>query len=314
MVTTTPAPSPAIRAPRAVNRPRVGLHHGQTTGLVFVAPAAAIVIALFVVPLGVLGYMSFQNWPLISNKVTPNGLQNYRDILHNELLLDALKFTLVYTGLTTAAIFGLSFVLVAVSKSERRGSKFYRTAFFLPYVVGTAAAALMWYVDLDDQLGVFNRLLLSAGIIDQPAAMLASPTKATFAAIALVVWKFVGFQVIVLLVGLQGIPRELYEAASIDGASAWHRLRFITMPLLKPTLALLFTLSITGSILAFDQFFVLTQGGPDNATITLVYALYHTAFVRFRLGAAAAMSIVLLVVLVLFNGLQFRLLRDRHTA
>jgi multiple sugar transport system permease protein len=128
----------------------------------------------------------------------------------------------------------------------------------------------------------------------------------------MVVWKFVGFQVVVLLVGLQAIPGELYEAARVDGASTWQRLRYITVPSLKPTLALLTMLSITGSLLAFDQFLVLTHGGPDNSTITVVLALYNRAFQSFRLGSAAAEAVVLLVALILLNVVQLRLLRNRE--
>lgn len=311
MIDSTPGVEQVERSSDAVFRPRPRRHRRSLEGLTFVAPAMTVVAGLFLLPLGVLVYMSFTDWPLISNRVTANGLQNYVDLAHNDVLLDALKFTLVYTALTTVLIFATAFVLVAVASSPRRGSKLYRTAYFLPYVVGTAAASLLWYVDLDDQLGVFNRVLIAAHVIDQPAAFLSTPTKATFAAVALVVWKFVGFQVIVLLVGLQAIPGELHEAARIDGASAWQRLRFITVPMLRPTLALLLVLSVTGSVLAFDQFYVLTQGGPDNSTITLVYAIYQTAFTHFKLGAAAAMSVVLLLTLVLLNAAQLRLLRGR---
>lgn len=314
MIDTAPGRHSAKTPTRAAARPpraRRGLPR-RFEGIAFVAPAMTIVTGLFVVPLGILVYMSFTDWPLISNDPHPNGVRNYTSMAHDDVLLSALKFTLVYTALTTVLIFGVSFVLVALSHSTRRGSKFYRTAYFLPYVVGTAAASLLWYVDLDDQLGVFNRILMSLHVIDHPAAFLATSGKATFAAIALVVWKFVGFQVIVLLVGLQAIPAEVYEAARMDGARTWHRLRYITLPLLKPTLALLLTLSITGSVLAFDQFYVLTEGGPDNSTITLVYAIYQTAFTHFKLGSAAAMSVVLLVTLVLVNGFQLRLLRDRN--
>jgi multiple sugar transport system permease protein len=117
--------------------------------------------------------------------------------------------------------------------------------------------------------------------------------------------------VIVLLVGLQSVPAELYEAARMDGAGTWQRLRYITLPFLRPTLALLFILSITGSLLAFDQFQVLTHGGPDSSTVTLVMAIYDTAFRQFSLGKAAALSVVLLVALVLLNGIQFVLLREK---
>jgi multiple sugar transport system permease protein len=315
MTHPAPAAPAAPTFPGAARTPRPGgERRRRLEGLAFVAPAMAIVAGLFVVPLGILVYMSFTDWPLISNDPTPNGLHNYRAMADNDVLLDALKFTVLYTVLTTVVIFGVSFILVAVSHSRRRGAKFYRTAYFLPYVVGTAAASLLWYVDLDDQLGVFNHILLSLHLIDHPAGFLATSGKATFSAIALVVWKFVGFQVVVLLVGLQAIPADVYEAARMDGASTWHRLRYITLPLLKPTLALLLTLSVTGSVLAFDQFYVLTEGGPDNSTITLVYAICQTAFTHFELGSAAAMSVVLLVVLVLVNGLQLRLLRDRSSS
>jgi multiple sugar transport system permease protein len=281
------------------------------TGMLFVAPTAVIVAALFLVPLAILVYMSFTDWPLLASP-TPNGLDNYREIAHDDRFIGAITFTLVYTAITTVVLFAVAFVLVAISNSPRRGSRFYRTAFFLPYVVGTAAASTMWWVDSSDQLGVFTQSLQTAGLIDKPLGLLETPGKALFTVISLVVWKFVGFQVVVLLVGLQSIPVQLYEAARVDGASTWQRLRFITVPGLKPTLALLTMLSVTGSLLAFDQFFVLTHGGPDNSTITVVLALYNKAFQSFRLGSAAAEAVVLLVALILLNVVQLRLLRSRE--
>lgn len=280
------------------------------TGMLFVAPTAAIVVILFLVPLGILFYMSFTDWPLLG---TPsfNGLQNYADIPSDDTFLGAIKFTLVYTAITTVVVFLVSFVLVAVSNSSRRGAKMYRTAFFLPYVVGTAAASLLWFVNYNDQVGVYNRILEALHLTDGPVGFLDTPAKATFSVILMVVWKFIGFQVVVLLVGLQSIPGELYEAAAVDGASVLQRLRYITVPLLRPTLALLLILSITGSLLSFDQFVVLTAGGPDNSTITMVYALYKTAFTSFDLGSAAALSVVLLVALILLNVIQLRLLRSK---
>jgi multiple sugar transport system permease protein len=301
-----------VRAPSAAGR---RAHRPATrrplTGVLFVAPTAVIVAALFVVPLGILVYMSFTDWPLLGSP-TPNGLDNYRQLGQDDQFLGAITFTLLYTAITTVVLFAVAFVLVAISNSPRRGSRFYRTAFFLPYVVGTAAASSMWWVDAHDELGVFNRLLHAVGLADQPAGLLATPGKALGTVIALVVWKFIGFQVIVLLVGLQSIPGEYYEAAMVDGASVWQRLRYVTFPGLKPTLALLTVLSVTGSLLAFDQFFVLTHGGPDNSTVTVVLALYNKAFQSFRLGNAAAEAVVLLVALIILNVVQLRLLRGRE--
>jgi multiple sugar transport system permease protein len=294
--------------PRARSRSRARGRH--LAGLLFVAPLAVIVAILFLVPLGVLIFMSFQDWPLLGGP-TPNGLANYAAIPSNDLFMGAIGFTLIYTVIATIVIFGISFVLVAISNSRRRGAKFYRTAFFLPYVVGTASAALIWYAAVNDNNGIANELLKSLGFTNGPWGFLDTPQQALFTTMTLVVWKFIGFQVIVLLVGLQAVPQELYEAARMDGASTMQRLRFITLPYLRPTLALLLILSITGSLLAFDQFQVLTHGGPDNSTITLVMAIYNTAFGKFDLGEAAALSIVLLLALVALNGVQLLFLRSK---
>lgn len=311
-MTVTTAPDAPAANKRAAPRQGSRVARRPLTGMLFVAPTAVIVITLFVVPLGILLYMSFTDWPLLGSP-TFNGVKNYVDIADDQTFLGAIKFTLLYTVLTTVAVFGVSFILVAVANSSRRGAKLYRTAFFLPYVVGTAAASLLWFVNYNDQVGVYNRILEALHLTDGPVGFLDTPTKATFSVILMVVWKFIGFQVVVLLVGLQSIPGELYEAAAVDGANILQRLRYITVPLLRPTLALLLILSITGSLLSFDQFVVLTAGGPDNATITMVYALYKTAFTSFDLGSAAALSIVLLAALILLNIVQLRLLRSKDS-
>jgi multiple sugar transport system permease protein len=303
------SPDPAIQTRR---RPTGSTRQGfRFAGQLFVAPLAIIVIVLFLVPLGILFFMATQDWPLLG-KPTPSGLDNFTAIADNQLFLGAISFTLIYTALTTILIFGVSFVLVAISNTERRGAKFYRTAFFLPYVVGTASAALIWLAAVNDSNGIANAILQAVGLTDGPFGFLDTGEKALLTTLTLVVWKFIGFQVIVLLVGLQSVPVELYEAARMDGARTWQRLRYITLPFLRPTLGLLFILSITGSLLAFDQFQVLTKGGPDRSTITLVMAIYDTAFREFSLGKAAALSVVLLLALVLLNGFQMFVLRRKE--
>ncbi|WP_375432662.1 carbohydrate ABC transporter permease [uncultured Friedmanniella sp.] len=294
----------AKRTPRSANR-------SSLAGIGFVTPLAIIIVVLFLVPLGLLIVMSFSNWPLLGTP-SPAGLKNYKAIASNRFFLGAIGFTLTYTAIITVLVFGISFLLVAISNAPRRGSQFYRTAFFLPYVVGTSAAALIWYAAINEQNGIANLVLEKVGLTEGPFGFLDTPGKALFTTVTLVVWKFLGFQVVVLLVGLQGVPGELYEAARMDGAGVVQRLRFITLPFLRPTLALLLILSITGSLLAFDQFQVLTQGGPDNSTVTLVFAVFKAAFQQYRLGSAAALSVVLLVALVLVNGAQLLLLRTRE--
>jgi multiple sugar transport system permease protein len=171
----------------------------------------------------------------------------------------------------------------------------------------------MWVVNYNDQVGVFAHALRWLGIVDGPVGFFDTPLSATLAVTFMIVWKFVGFQVIILLVALQSIPSSVNEAALMDGANAWQRFVFITLPFLRPTLALLLVLSVTGSLLAFDQFMVMTQGGPDNTTVTMVMSIYNTAFTSFDLGKAAALSIVMLIALVIINGLQLKLVKGSDT-
>lgn len=300
-----------ITSPRRAKGTPSSLTRRPLTGLLLVTPAAVIVLLLFLVPLALLVFMSFQDWPLLGSP-TANGVDNYTSIATDTVFIGAISFTLIYTVLATVLIFGVSFVLVAISNSPRRGTRFYRTTFFLPYVVGTASAALIWYASVNDQIGIANSVLEHLGLTNGPFGFLDTPQKALLTTLSLVVWKFIGFQVMVLLVGLQSVPAELYEAARMDGASTLQRMRYITFPFLRPTIALLLILSITGSLLAFDQFLVLTKGGPDNSTITLVYAIYNEAFTSLNLGKAAALSVVLLLALVALNGIQLLLLRNRE--
>jgi len=138
-----------------------------------------------------------------------------------------------------------------------------------------------------------------------------SANTALGSAVVLVLWRFAGFNMLILLTGLQAIPPELYEAAQVDGASRWQTFRGITLPLMRPAIALVLTLMVTGSLLAFDQFWILTRGGPDNSTTSLVMVIYREAFIRFDLGSAAAVSVVLLAVLLAFNVIQLGVLRRR---
>jgi len=153
-------------------------------------------------------------------------------------------------------------------------------------------------------------LLRRLGIIQGSLLWLAKYDTAMVAIIIMVVWKTAGGTMLLLLIGMQSVPDDLYEAAKVDGANAWQRTRFIMLPLLKRTFALALILSVTGSFLAFDQFYILTNGGPQNQTISLVYMIVNTAFIAFKIGYATAISIVLLFILVLLNGIQLFLLRE----
>jgi multiple sugar transport system permease protein len=281
----------------------------QLVGLLYAAPTAVVVGLFFLVPLGLVLWMSVNEWPLLGEPTT-NLPDNYTRIADNPLFVDSVLFTLKYTIIVTVALFGAAFGLALLVQRPRPGVGLFRTAFFLPGAVGFATASLLFYGLLSRDLGPLNPILSALGIIDHPVSWVSgSPNLALASSIGLVVWRFAGFNMLLLLTGLQSIPEELYEAARIDGAGRWHQFTGITLPLLRPTIALVLILMITGSLLAFDQFYILTNGGPDNGTTSVVMVIVREAFTRFDLGSAAAVSVVVLAALIVLNGVQLRALR-----
>lgn len=281
----------------------------QNLGLLFVLPCVAFVGLFFLAPLVLTGWMSLHNWPLLGTSHFI-GLDNYRALAGDSMFWGSLAFTTKYTLVVTPIIFVIAFGLALLVRHRVPGVGLFRTAYFLPAVVGFGTASLLWVWMFNDQVGVFDGILQGLGLIHTPIEWLADPTGSLLAVVAMVVWKTSGLTMLLLLVGMQAIPEELYAAASIDGAGRWARLRYITLPLLRRTFALALTLSVIGSYLAFDQFYIMTQGGPQNGTITIVYWIFNNAFTYFKLGYGAALSLVLLVILLVISVAQLYLLRD----
>jgi multiple sugar transport system permease protein len=281
--------------------------------VLYALPTAALVGVFFIWPLVLVARMSASDWKLLTGDRGLNIPRNYESLDANPLFWPALEFTIRYTVIVTVLLIGIGLLLALIVQETSRWSAFLRTVFLLPLAVGLAAASLLFWGFYSPQIGPLNPLLQAVGIIDEPILFFASHTNALTATVFLIVWKFVGLYMLILLVGLQAIPVEVYEAAAIDGASRWQTLRRITLPLLRPSLALALILSVTGSLLAFDQFYLLTKGGPDNSTVTIVQLIYQQAFVRQNLGIAAALSIVLLLALLVLNLVWFRLLRREGT-
>ena len=280
-------------------------------GALYAMPTAVMVGLFFLTPLVLVIWMSLNRWPLLGPPELNQG-RNYTAMADNELLRTALWFTLKYTVVITVLLFALAFGLALMVQHRRPGVGLFRTAYFLPAAVGFASASILFAGLLSDEIGPVNDILGALGIIDGPVSWLSgSPNLALGSAVTLVLWRFAGFNMLILLTGLQAIPTDLYEAARVDGASRWHIFRRITIPLMRPTIALVLTLMITGSLLAFDQFWILTRGGPDNGTTSLVMVIYREAFIRLNLGSGAAISVALLAVLVVFNVVQLGVLRRR---
>jgi multiple sugar transport system permease protein len=273
----------------------------QLIGALYAAPTAFVVGLFFLVPLGLVAWMSLHRWPLLGPP-SMNAPDNYADLTDDDLLRTAAWFTLKYTLLVTVALFVISFGLALIVQHSFRGVSLLRTAYFLPAAVGFASASLLFLGLLSSEIGPFGDALPSVS---------SSPNAALGSAVGLVLWRFAGFNMLILLTGLQAIPNEVYEAARLDGASWWQTFRSITLPLMRTTIALVLTLMVSGSLLAFDQFWILTRGGPDNSTTSLVMVIYRKAFIELDLGSAAAVSVLLLVVLLIVSVVQLRVLRRR---
>lgn len=276
-------------------------------GLGYAAPTAVFVAVFFLLPLLLVGRMSLSDWPLLAGDRGGNAPENYTDATDSNLFWPAVRFTLTYTGIVTVVLIGLALLLALLVQESRPGAGFYRTVYFLPGALGLASASLLFWGLYSPSTGPLTDLFAALGL--GTPSFLGSPTAALMSTVFLIVWKFAGFYMLILLVGLQRIPHEVYEAARIDGANRRQIFRTITLPLLRPSLALTLLLCVTGSLLAFDQFFILTKGGPDNSTVTIVQLIYREAFQKLNLGTAAALSIIVLTVLLLLNLLQFRGLR-----
>lgn len=278
-------------------------------GWIFVSPAVLLVVFLFLVPVGLVAVMSGSEWSLLGGYQGSAGGDNFRAVVEDPLLMDAVWFTVKYTVLTTIILMPVAFLLALVVQQVRKWNNFLRTAILVPSALGIASASLLFYALYSPQIGPLNPLLDALGLMDINESILGSPDGALWATVLLVVWRFAGYYMILMMVGLHAIPDELYEAASLDGASKIRQLWTITLPLLRPTIAMTMILSITGSLLAFDQFYILTRGGPNNSTMTVVLLIYRYAFeTRRDLGLAAALSVIVLVALVIVNVFQLRAL------
>jgi multiple sugar transport system permease protein len=292
-------------APRVVKRRR-----GTLTPYLFLAPGLLLFAAFRLYPLHDGLRLSFTSARLGRSQYQWVGLANYARLLDDTRFHTSLWNTAFYTVASTLPVLAVPLVLaLALNRGALRTAL--RRAFFFPFTLSVVTVGLTWLWLLDPVVGPFNYYLRTLG--GPVRSWLADPATAMWAIILTTVWWVAGYYLVIYLAGLQDIPRELYEAAAIDGAGGWRSFWSITLPLLRPVLLFVFVTHIIGSFQIFGQVFVLTQGGPGDATRTVVQHLYETAFQNFfHFGAASAMAWVLFAVILGFSLLQFRLLRG-HT-
>jgi multiple sugar transport system permease protein len=282
------------------------------TGLLYLAPALAFVAAFTIYPLVQMSWMSLHNWSLIAERKFV-GLGNFVKIWNDPQFWAALEFTFKYTLLITPILMGLGLLIALLTATNTPLRRFTRAVVFAPVVIGLGASSLLWYWLFSYDFGLINRLLLDLGLIDKPIVWFgADADVAMWAVIVSIVWKVVGFGMILFVAAIQAIPSELTEASMVDGASYWQRVRQVTLPLIARTILLVTLVSVIGSLLAFDQFYIMTAGQPRNLTATSVFLIYLNSFPYLKLGYGAAMSLVLAGIILICTIFQIVLTRRSH--
>lgn len=279
----------------------------------FIAPALIILLVFAFFPVIFSIATSFMRWNL---PYQPSwiGLQNYQYLFQNEIGWPIFRRALVNTLYFTAGSVPLNMIIslfIALFLNQRlRGVGLFRTAYFLPTITSTVAVSVVWmWLYHPSNYGLFNSVLLRLGLPMQ--RWLRDPVLAMPALIAMGIWHGMGYNIIIFLAGLQGIPAHLYEAARIDGAGTWAQFRKITWPLLSPTTFYVLVIGVINAMQAFSQMHVMTQGGPLGRTTTIVYYLYQLAFENFSMGRASAVACILFVILLVLTLIQFRVMGAR---
>jgi multiple sugar transport system permease protein len=275
----------------------------QLQGWLFMAPALVFVAVFVLVPLGQVLEMSTTDRSLLGGGRFI-GFANYLRIWNDSSFWRALEFTVEYTLVLTPILIGLGFALALLIADNTTLRRVTRTIVFLPVVIGLSSSSLLWFWLLDEQVGLFNKLLIDLDMIREPIVWFVTADLAFWAVVISITWKVVGFGMVLFVSGIQAINPDILEAAVMDGAGYWSRVRLIILPLTRRVLLLATLVSAIGSMLAFDQFYIMTSGGPRGQTFTAVYSIYQNSFVSFKLGYGAALSIVLTLIILVFSTLQ----------
>ena len=281
---------------------------GRWVGLAYMAPSLAFVGVFVLWPLGHLLWLSLTSTSLLGGGEFI-GFDNYIRAFNDKAFWRAFIFTLSYTAYLTPVLMLLGFALALLTARNTGLRQLTRTVVFLPVVIGLASSSLLWYWLLDQQVGLFNKLLVDLGILDAPLVWFKRAWTGQIAVSISVVWKVVGFGMILMVVGIQSIGNDIIEASKIDGASGLLRARRIIVPLALRSILLATLISAIGSMLAFDQFYLMTDGGPRGQTFTSVYWIYQNSFIRFELGYGSALSVILMAVITVGTAMQLWLAR-----
>ena len=270
------------------------------TALIFILPAVLGTLIFIVIPVIFSFSLSFVDWDLLS-PMKFVGLSNFKDVLTDSTFVQVLINTFVFAIASSVFAVIIPLVLACILNTKIRGSNFYKTAYFLPFITPMIVIAIVWQWVFDPNIGLLNQILHThiKWLYDVRFAMPAL--------IAVSVWKLIGYNMIIFLSGLSIINQEVLEAAKIDGANSWQVFTNVTVPLLSPTIFFVIVITSISSFQVFDLIYVMTQGGPDNSTMVLVYSIYKYAFEYFDVGKASAIAYILFAIIFVLVLCQWKL-------
>jgi putative chitobiose transport system permease protein len=279
------------------------------TPFLFLIPACVVIGAFVIYPAIKAIALSFTNFNMI-REAQWIGLANYVALWRDPFFWAALKNTLIYMAVVVPVLVIAPIFLAALVNKHIPGITFIRAAIYLPVITSLVISGLIWKWVYEEK-GILNYVLIASGITDNPVAFLTDPTNALLSVMAVTIWAGMGYYMVIYLAGLQSIPRDLYEVAEVEGIRPWQQMLYITIPLLKPSIAVVTVMSSIAAMKVFEEVYVMTQGGPMDATKTLVYYIYESAFVEFEMGYAAAVGVVLFVLTLIFSLINLRFLRAK---
>jgi multiple sugar transport system permease protein/alpha-1,4-digalacturonate transport system permease protein len=310
MTTTTVAQAGSGRAERAPARGRALRRRATLIGWSFILPNFLGFALFTLVPVIAALGLSFMSWDAY-NPPKWIGVANFTRLVHDPLFWSALQNTVLYAVGHVPLTLALSLGLALLLNRRLKGIQFFRVAIFFPYISSLVAIAIVWNLLFDPSNGPVNALLGHLGVT-HPPGWTSSTTWALPAVIITSVWKDMGYYMILFLAGLQAVPAELYEAAAVDGAGAWHKFWNVTVPGLRPTTFFVLVILTVSSFKVFDLIFVMTEGGPGRATLVLSQLIYQDGILNGQFGYSSAISLVLFVMVLVITLFQYRLQNRRQ--
>jgi putative chitobiose transport system permease protein len=308
---TTVDSSSAQAASRRRSHMSVMERRRTVASYLFLLPAMAFLTVFLFIPIVQVVYYSFTDYDLLT---APNwvGLENYTNLFQDDLFWKSLLHSLIYLTVTPVLIV-LSIVLAIIVNRPLRGIYFFRALYYIPVVISAVAIGMIFDFVFAEPAGLINGTLRQLGLIDKPIHFLTDPGLILYSIMSVTIWRGIGYYMVMFLAGLQSIPEELYEAASIDGASRFRQHLHITIPQLRPVITFVAVISSIAALRAFDEIYILTDGtgGLLDSGLTVIFYLYRQAFRFLNIGYAAAIAVVFTLITMIFSLINLRFLEEK---